>query len=663
MDGNVRADSRSRAGTVLRRGGWLLSGLAVLGACLALRWYWPSDSASAGPPPSPVKQATAVDRARAVPQAPPGAAVKAPKKNPVAALVNDEPITREELADECLVHYGADVLESMVNRTLILVSTKRRNIEITQEDVDAEIERMAGKFQMGKEQWLGLLQKERGITYARYAKDIIWPTLALQALAKDQLKVTRQEVDNAFESEFGPAVKVRLIALADPQKAQSVHAQAVAKPEEFGALAKKYSQDANSASAYGLIQPIRRHLGDANLEAAAFALKKGEISNIVKVDNLYVFVKCEEHLPAAKGVDRSKVEPHLVDALVERKLRDAANGVFEKLQNEAVVENIYNDPQKTKQMPGVAAVINGHKITVRELAEECMDRYGKDVLDGTVHRKMIEQAMRKRKLSVSDAEIEAEVVRAAKAMGKVDERGEADVAGWIEYVTSTEGISREVYLRDEVWPSVALKKLVAGSVRVTPEDMQRGFEANYGPKVRCRAIVLNNHRRAQEVWDKARESLAGGRERALKVFGDLAAEYSIEVGSRSLRGEVPPIQKHGGQPYLEKEAFSLNPENPLSGIVQVGGTYVILLYEGRTKPVDATFEEVKHYIHADILEKKLRMAMSQKFDELKDRSHVENFLTGEIKAVKKTAMGPAAAEVNPGVPLPRVFKPRPPQQR
>jgi parvulin-like peptidyl-prolyl isomerase len=438
-----------------------------------------------------------------------------------------------------------------------------------------------------------------------------------------------------------------------------VHAQAVEKPEEFGALAKKYSQDANSASAYGLIQPIRRHLGDANLEAAAFALKKGEISPIVMVDKLHVFLKCEEHLPAAKGVDRAKVEPHLRDAMVERKLRAASNDVFKKLQDEAVIENVYNDPQKSKQMPGVAAVINGQKITIRVLAEECMERYGKDVLEGTIHRRVIDQALRKRKLTVDDAELEAEIARAAKAMGKVTASGEADVPGWIEYVTSTEGISRDVYVRDEVWPSVALKKLVGDQVQVTPEDMKRGYEANYGPKVRCRAIVLNNHRRAQEVWDMAREALGQGKDHATKVFGDLAAEHSIEAGSRSLRGEVPPIQQHGGQPYLEKEAFSLNDENPLSGIVQVGGTYVILLYEGRTKPVDATFAEVKNLIYADIHEKKMRVAMGQLFDQLKDQSHVENFLTGEIKAVKKPGPERQEAAVDPGVPLPRVVKPKP----
>jgi hypothetical protein len=306
-------------------------------------------------------------------------------------------------------------------------------------------------------------------------------------------------------------------------------------------------------------------------------------------------------------------------------------------------------------------VINGHQISIRELAEECLERYGDDVLEGTINRKMIDQALKKKNIQVGEADLAAEIERAAVAMNKVDEAGKPDVAGWIEHVTANEGVTKDVYIRDEVWPSAALKKLVGNSVQVTPEDMERGYEANYGPKVRCRAIVLNNHRRAQEVWDLCREAMAKERKDNLsgygvKVFGDLAAEHSMEVASRSLRGEVPPIQKFGGQPVLEKEAFTLNDENPLSGILQVGGGYVILFYEGQTKPVAANFEEVKKLLQADIQEKKMRLAMARAFDEMRDKSHVDNFLTGEIRTAKKAAPGTPEADVNPGTPTARVLK-------
>jgi parvulin-like peptidyl-prolyl isomerase len=645
MDGDMSRGARARWIALGQRAGWFISGMAVLGVCLLFRWYMPAGSAEAKPP-APVKKASATERSKTPPDAAASAATV--KKNPVAAIVNNEPITREDLARECLLHYGAQVLESMVNRALIMTSCEQRNVVISDRQVDEEIDRMARKFSLPKDQWLKMLEKERGIKPDRYAKEIIWPTLALRELAKHQLNVTKQEIEEAYNSEFGPAVKVRLIALNSAEKARQVHAEAVAKPEEFPSLAKKHSQDTNSASAYGLIQPIRHRMGDPKLEQAAFALKKGEISKIVKVGELYVFVKCEEHLPPAKGVDRAKVEPLLADALKDRKLRAAAGDVFKELQATAKVENVYNDPVLSKQMPGVAALINGQKITIRELSDECIDRHGKDVLEGAINRRLLDQALRKRNIKITDADLDAEIGRAALAMGKVNAKGEPDIEGWLEHVLKTENIVRDVYVRDEVWPSVALKKLVGEKVPITQEDLKRGYEANYGPKIRCRAIVMNNQKRAQDVWDKARKN------QTPKAFGDLAEQYSIEAGSRTLRGEVPPIQRHGGQPLLENEAFALDAENPLSGIIQVGGNFVILFFEGRTTPIKTSFEEVRDLLYRDIQEKKVRIAMAHLYDQLKEDARVDNFVGGNIKLPKKEER--AEADIDPGTPKPKLLK-------
>ena len=641
MDGKSWGGRTKRIQDVIRRLGWFASGMAVLSACLLVRSYWPADSASAaGKAPSPTQPVRRVNhtetaKSPAMKAAPNGAV--APKKLAVVAVVNNEPISREDLARECLLHYGQDVLESLINRTLILTSCKQRNIVVTDKEIEEEIDRMARKFSVGKDQWLKMLQQERGITPLRYAKDIIWPTLALRELAKAQLTVTREELDEAFDSEFGPSVKVRLIALDSSEEARKIHAAAVAKPEEFPALAKKHSKDPNSASSYGMIQPIRRNSGDPQLEQVAFALKPGQVSQTVTVGNLHVFLKCEEHIPPRKGVNRAEVEPLLVDALKDRKLREAASGVFKQLQESAKIVVAYGDPAKSKEMPGVAAMINGQTITLLELAEECIERHGEDVLEGAINRRLLDQSLRRRKIAVSNDQIEAEIARAAQSMGKITEDGKPDVAGWVDYLTQTQNISREVYIRDEVWPSVALKHLVNDHVEITEEDLKKGYEANYGPKVRCRAIVVNNQRRAQEVWEKARDAQEAAQKNpevsVVKVFGDLAEQYSVEPGSRSLRGEVPPIQKHGGQPYLEKEAFSLKP-GELSGIVQVGDMFVILLCEDYTKPIDTSFEEVRELLYRDIHEKKLRLAMGEMFEQLQTHSRIDNFLAGTSKMPK-----------------------------
>ena len=397
------------------------------------------------------------------------------------------------------------------------------------------------------------------------------------------MTVSPQELDEAYDSEFGPVGP----RAADRHrrrrsKAQQVHAQAVAKPEEFPALAKKYSKDVNSASAYGLIQPIRHRSGDPKLEEEAFALKKGEISKIVKVGELYVFVKCEEQLPPPKGVDRAKVEPMLRDALARSQAACRGRRRLQATARCKPLVNVLNDPVKSKQMPGVAAMINDQKITMRELAEECIERHGTDVLEGTGQSQAARPGAAKEEREGGRAELMAEIGRAAASMGKDQADGKPDIETWIAMVTKNENISREVYVRDEVWPSVALKKLVGDHVEVTQDDLKRGYEANYGPKVQCRAIVLNNQRRAQEVWEKARENSDG---QELRRPGRAVFDRAGQPDA-ARRGAADPEER---RPAAAGEGGLLAQARRLSGVVQVGDTFVILLCEGYTKPIRHQF--------------------------------------------------------------------------
>ena len=72
-------------------------------------------------------------------------------------------------------------------------------------------------------------------------------------------------------------------------------------------------------------------------------------------------------------------------------------------------------------------------------------------------------------------------------------------------------------------------KLIAGDVQVSDEDIDRGYKSNYGPKAQIRAIVLDSQRRAQEVWQKARDNPS------IDFFGKLAEQYSIEPASQNQR--------------------------------------------------------------------------------------------------------------------------------
>ena len=427
------------------------------------------------------------------------------QKMRVMAVVNNQQITRDDLAHECMLHHGKDVLESLTNKHLIAEHCKLRNIVVTTKEIDAEIDRMADRFGMPTDQWLRVLKEERHINPAQYAKDIIWPTIALRKLAADRLQVTPQDLQEAYETQFGPAVQARVIVTSDAKKAQQLRAEALKDPEDFGNIAKEKSEDAGSASAKGMIQPVRKHMGDPMIEKVAFSLREGEISEIFQVQNQFAILKCEAQIPA-RPVPMAQVEKLLTEAIRDKKLRLAAKDVFEELQKQTVVENIFNDPQKRAKMPGVAATVNGHPIAMQELAEECIERHGQESLTGLINHRLVEQACARRKIQITPADLDAEVMRAALIGAKPRPDGSPDLEAWKKYVLEEQQMTWDVYMHEVIWPEVALKKLAGDKVQISEEDLHKGYEANFGAQVRVRAVVLNHQRKAQEVWEKARRS-------------------------------------------------------------------------------------------------------------------------------------------------------------
>jgi len=564
------------------------------------------------------------------------AAARAQALPKVVAVVNGEEISREDLARACLRQFGESVLEILVNKKLIAQECARRGITITEAEVWAEIDATASRFNLSRDQLFKMLREERAIDPDRYAEDIIWPIVAIRRLAGERLQISQEELLREYESRYGEAIRARMIVCNDRATAEKIRQEALADPDRFGQLARQHSVDPSTASLDGLIQPIRRHLGPKEIEEAAFNLPDGGISEVIPVMDQFVIIKREGRIPPS-SVPFEQVRMRLVEMVRDRKIREVGVEIFRELQDSAKIVNVWNNPELSRQMPGVAAVVNGEQISMRELAEACLDRYGEEVLEGLIEQRLIVQALRRANLDVSNEEIDAEIARAAASMLPPKPDGKPDVEKWLALCKEQMDIDEETYRSEVVWRAVALRKLVANRVKVTEEDLQKGYEANYGPRVRALAIVLDDLRRAQRVWELARANPTK------EYFGQLAAEYSIDPAARTLRGEIPPIQKHGGQPVLEQEAFRLKP-GELSGIIDIGGgKYVILLCEGQTKPVDVDFQSVRDVLYEDIYEKKMRAEMSRFFDQLKEQASIANFLTGtrkEPQAAASTALTP-----------------------
>ena len=281
------------------------------------------------------------------------------------------------------------------------------------------------------------------------------------------------------------------------------------------------------------------------------------------------------------------------------------------------------------------AIVNGQAITRQQLADECVVREGPKILDILINRMIIEQALRMRKLEVTGAEIEQEIENVAARFGISRE-------AWLRTLDKEKKISPMQYSRDIIQPALALRKLCASRVQVTPKDLQDAFEAQFGDKIRCRMILLDKQAAAIEIWEELKKNPGG--------FEKLAQDRSIDTGSRSLGGLMAePITRHAYPQTVSDAAFrqlvdgdplDKNPEHKpkdgdFTGPIQIAETaWVILRRESllpAAKGVNLRDERVKKQTYDMIYEVKLKEAMGDVFGELMKASSVENHLTGAVK--------------------------------
>ncbi|QDV27536.1 peptidylprolyl isomerase [Aureliella helgolandensis] len=557
----------------------------------------------------------------------------------VVAIVNGGTISRDKLAKECLRRYGPTVLDNLLNKWLILQACEAKSITITQADVNEEITRTATKFGISTKLFLENLEQERDIPPEQYASEIVWPMLALRALAAEKIAVSPDEIEQVIQSEYGEKMQVRMIASASQATAQKLHAEVTAAPERFSRIATEQSEEAVSASVGGLLPPIRRFSGDDLLEKMAFQLAPEEISPIFQIGELHMFLQGVRKYPASMPNPQMLplIQQRISDSLRDQRLGEAADEIFSTLQKNSQVIAVLGNPELEQKYPGVAAYINRQPIAMNQLAYECVNRHGRTILRGEIDRLLMKKELEAKQKVIIQPDIDAEIARAADSAGFINSDGSANSTAWLDSIMKEEGVTLDLYIDDAVWPSVALKKLVEDDVQVTDEDLQKGFASNFGPRAEVLVVVLSNQRTAQDVFRQARENLTE------QGFGELAAKYSVEPVSRSNFGKIPALRRFGGRPTLEDAAFALQP-GQISGVIAWGDQWAIMYKQGETKPIVQDFEAVRPELEREIREKKLRLAMGKKLDAMHQNSEIDNFLEGTSQTGKAVARGAPAVQ-------------------
>ena len=238
-----------------------------------------------------------------------GEDVKADKN--VVAVVNGEEVKRDMLADLLIDMYGNEGLGLLIRRTLVKQESIKRNVTVTEEEiaerigalVEGQIKQQMKKGGLEDEEALKRELEKAKLTLDQYKKNIqkrfklsngqVEAELLAEKIIKKTIKITDEELREAYEEQLGEKILARQIVLRTSRDAER-NLERIKTGADFEALARKESVDRNSASRGGKMRPFGPK-GTIGKEVAN--LKNGEVSKIIKTDSGYHIIKIEKRIP------------------------------------------------------------------------------------------------------------------------------------------------------------------------------------------------------------------------------------------------------------------------------------------------------------------------------------------------------------------------------
>ena len=195
------------------------------------------------------------------------------------------------------------VLEDILFQKLLLSQAKIDSIEVSNDQVDGELDRRMRYFiqQIGSEQKLEEYYGKSIVEIKAELRDLVKNQILvqrMQARTTEHVKATPSEVRAFFEripkdslpyinAEIEASHIVKKPPISEEEKQRTIAKLEelkgrISKGEDFGVLAFMYSEDPLSAKENGELGFVQRGTLVPEFEAAAFGLKKGEVSDIVE---------------------------------------------------------------------------------------------------------------------------------------------------------------------------------------------------------------------------------------------------------------------------------------------------------------------------------------------------------------------------------------------
>jgi peptidyl-prolyl cis-trans isomerase SurA len=292
----------------------------------------------------------------------------------IVARVNNQIITRtsyqheqQQLVDEAkqqdpahaeqiAAEQSKDVLRGLIDQQLLL--QKGKDLEITADtELIKQLDEMRKQMKMESMDDLEKAAEAQGVSFEDFKQDMRSKIITQQVIQREvggRINISKDEEQKFYElhkAQLEHPEQVRLSEILvstdqagdDPAKLAAAEAKAddllkqIRAGASFEDIAKKSSDGTTAAQGGDLGDPFERGKLAKPLEDVTFAMKKGEISDVIRTKQGFVILKVTDHQTA--GVPPfAEIENRVQEAVYMQKLQPALRDYLTKLREDAFID-------------------------------------------------------------------------------------------------------------------------------------------------------------------------------------------------------------------------------------------------------------------------------------------------------------------------------------